>query len=482
MLDVLILGAGVTGCAIARWLTRYQVSVAIADSTADVAMGASRANSAIVHAGYDCKPGSFMAKMNVEGNRLFTSWCEDLSVPLGRCGSLVLAFSQDEMKTVKKLYDDGIANGVPGMRVLSAQETHAMQPGLSGEIVGSLYAATGGITCPYELTQACARAAALNGATFLFDWKATAIERQDGFLTVRNARGEWIDAKFVINAAGVYADEIAAMAGDTSFTIRPRKGEYMLLDRASGANVQRVLFQTPGPMGKGVLVSPTVDGNTFAGPTAADQTDKEDTCVTEEGLGELRRLSRRTMPDFPLNKVITSFAGLRAVASTGDFILGPSEAEPRLLHAAGICSPGLTSAPAIAQFIAQSLEKAGLPLREKASWIRKLPIHKAFRTMDSEERAAAIEENSLHKHIICRCETVTEAEIVEAIRLSPGATTLDGVKRRTRAGMGRCQGGFCSPKVMAILARELHKPMEEITKFGGDSRLLVGTLREEART
>lgn len=479
MLDVLILGAGVTGCAIARELSRYDIAVAVADAADDVAMGASRANSAIVHAGYDCKPGSMMAKMNVEGNRLFDSWCDDLAVPLGRCGSLVLAFSQEDMAHVRKLYDEGIANGVPDMRILSAEETHAQQPGLNPRVAGALYAGTGGITCPYEMTQNCARAAALNGATFHLGWRAASIEKSPDGLTVRNDRGEALTARYVVNAAGVHADEIARMAGDHSFTITPRKGEYMLLDRASGAEVFTVLFQTPGPMGKGVLVAPTVDGNSFAGPTAVDQTDKGDASVSQEGLDQLRRLSRRTMPAFPLNKTITSFAGLRAVADSGDFILGPSGAEPRMMLAAGICSPGLTSAPAIAVHIAASLKDAGLPMAERANWIRRLPRHKAFRNMTDAERAEAIAADPLQAHIVCRCETVTEAEIVAAIRNAPGATTVDGVKRRTRAGMGRCQGGFCSPKVLAILARELNRPMEAITKFGGGSRMLAGKLREE---
>jgi glycerol-3-phosphate dehydrogenase len=479
MLDVLILGAGVTGCAIARWLTRYDISVAVAEATSDVAMGASRANSAIVHAGYDCVPGSMMAKMNVEGNRLFTQWCDDLSVPLGRCGSLVLALSQEDMTHLEQLYAYGVANGVPDLRIITAQEAHDMQSGLSNDVVAALYAGTGGITCPYELTQACARAAAKNGATFHFNWKAVAIERVNEGLLVRNEQGDAMTARYVINAAGVYADDVARMAGDDSFTIEPRKGEYMLLDRASGANVYTVLFQTPSAMGKGVLVSPTVDGNTFAGPTAVNQTDKEDTSVSQEGLDELRRMARRTMPDLPLNKTITSFAGLRAVADTKDFILGSSDAEPRLLNAAGICSPGLTSAPAIAVHMAECLEKAGLVLREKATWVGSLPRHKAFRNMSDEERQAAIAENPLYARIICRCETVTEAEIVDAIHASPGATTIDGVKRRTRAGMGRCQGGFCSPRVLAILARELGVSMEDITKFGGESRMLTGKLRGE---
>ena len=479
MLDVLILGAGITGCAIARVLSRYDLSVAVADAADDVAMGASRANSAIVHAGYDCKPGSAMARMNVEGNRLYDAWCDDLNVPLGRCGSLVLAFSEEEMETVRELYDFGIKNGVPDMRILGAEETHAQQDNLSAEVVGSLYAGTGGITCPYELTQACARAAALNGVAFHLGWRAVSAEKGADCLTIVNDKGERLQARYVVNAAGVYADDVARMVGDDSFAITARRGEYLLLDRASGAQVYTVLFQTPGPMGKGVLVSPTVDGNSFAGPTAVDQDDKEDTSVSQDGIDELRRLSRRTMPSYPIHKTITSFSGLRAVSSTGDFVLGASGAEPRMLHAAGISSPGLTSAPAIAEHIAACLTEAGLPMREKTSYTKRLPRHKAFRNMTDAERAAAIAENPLHARIICRCEMVTEAEIIEAIHRAPGATSIDGVKRRTRAGMGRCQGGFCSPRVMAIIARELNIPMESITKFGGGSSMLVGKLRKE---
>ncbi len=468
MFDVAVIGAGVTGCAIARRLSLSALRVALIDAKEDVAMGASRANSAIVHAGYDCPVGSVEAKMNVQGNAMYTKWCGELGVPLERVGSLVIAFNEDEEAELKKLYQRGVENGVPQMRIISGDEARQMEPTLSGQVTRALFAGTAGITCPYQMTIACAENARDNGCEWIMDAPVSAISREDGALRIV-AGGREIRARVAVNAAGVYADEVARMVGDDSFSIRPRKGEYMLLDR-SAAQVKTVVFQTPSVLGKGVLVSPTVDGNAFAGPTAVDQQDKEDTSVTPRGIEELTRLSLRSVPTLNLRAVITSFAGVRAQPSTGDFILGPSAREPRLIHAAGICSPGLTSAPAIAEEIARMVGQAGLDtaVRPDANPIRK-PIAE-FRHMDAQQRREAIARNPLYGRVICRCETITEAEIVEAIRR--GARSLDGVKRRTRAGMGRCQGGFCGPRVMEILSRELGVSMDKLTKFGGKSYLV----------
>lgn len=348
-----------------------------------------------------------------------------------------------------------------------------MEPSLSKDVTLALHAATGAITCPYEMTIACAENARENGCEWLLNAPVSAIVPGEGGLTI-TAGGRDIEARYVVNAAGLYADAVARMVGDDSFAITPRKGEYLLLDRTAQP-LHTVIFQTPSALGKGVLVSPTVDGNCFAGPTAVDQTDKTDTSVRQEGIDELMRQARRSTPDIDFRKVITAFAGLRAQPKVHDFILRASDACPRMLLAAGICSPGLTSAPAIAEYMAQLLLDAGLTLNEKPDFN---PIRRhipAFRHMTDEQRAEIIAENPLYGRIICRCETITEGEIVEAIRR--GATTVDGVKRRTRAGMGRCQGGFCGPRVMDILARELNLPMEEITKFGRESHMIVGRTR-----
>ncbi|MBQ2954988.1 MAG: FAD-dependent oxidoreductase [Clostridia bacterium] len=473
--DVAVIGAGVVGCAIARQLSRYQLKLALIDAAEDVAMGASRANSAIVHAGYDCPPGSVEARLNVKGNAMYDAWCADLDVPIQRIGSLVIGFDEQDEKVLEELYDRGIKNGVPGMELISGDRAREIEPSLSGEVTKALYAATGAISCPYQMTIACAENAKENGCEWLLGHPVTEMKVVDGVVEITMGE-EKITAKHVVNAAGVFADEVSAMLGDSSFTVSPRKGEYMLLDRTA-TSVKTVIFQTPSKLGKGVLVAPTVDGNMFAGPTAVNQTDKLDTSVSQEGIDQLSALSRKSVPTINLRSVITSFAGVRAQPSTGDFIIQISEVCPQLIQAAGICSPGLTSAPAIAEEVDSLLRKAGAELVEKEDYN---PIRKAipeFRHLSNEERTQLIEKDSRYGRIICRCETITEGEIVEAIRR--GARSLDGVKRRTRAGMGRCQGGFCGPRVMEILSRELGIPMTELTKFGGNSRLLTGVLKED---
>lgn len=481
MYDVLIVGGGVTGCAIARALSRYRLKVAVLDGAADVAMGASRANSAIVHAGYDCEPGSKMARLNVRGNAMFDQLCQELDVPLKRVGSLVLGFSQQDAKSLERLYQNGLANGVPGLRLLSAAETHAMQPGLSDKVLGALYAPTGGITCPYELTCALAKNAMDNGVEFYLGSPVRSIATLADAVEVETEEQVLLRGRYVVNAAGVHADEVSALAGDASFHIRPRKGEYILFDRAVSDFVQMVLFQAPTAMGKGILVAPTVDGNAYIGPTAFNQDDKEDVSVRPEALDELKATAALSVPNLPLNKPITLFAGLRAVADTGDFVIGRSEKNPRLVQAAGICSPGLSSAPAIAEEVVASLAEAGLVLEENPAYSPLRKRKKRFRHMSPQEKAQAIAEDPAYGRIICRCETVPEAEIVEAIREMPGVPSVDAVKRRTRAGMGRCQGGFCMPRVMELIERETNIPMDQITKNGGGSRICVGVTRGEAK-
>lgn len=479
--DVLIIGGGVTGCAIARQLSRFDLKLAVLDGAADVAMGASRANSAIVHAGYDCVPGTKMARLNVRGNELFDALCRELNVPLKRTGSLVLAFSEQDMQAVQRLYDYGVKNKVPGVRILSAQEAHAMQKGLNPAVCGALYAPTGGITCPYELTCALAKNAMDNGVDFFLGSPVVKINTLDDELEVETANGVLLRSRYVVNAAGLYADEVSAMAGDNSVHIHARKGEYILFDRAVSDFVQMVLFQAPTAKGKGVLVSPTVDDNAFIGPTAVDQDDKEDTSVRPEAIDELKNTASLSMPELPMGRPITLFAGLRAIAEGGDFIIERSKANPRLIQAAGISSPGLSSAPAIAEEVQKILAGCGVELIEKPDYNPVRPHKKRFRHMSAQERAEAIRENPAYGRIICRCETVPEAEIVEAIREMPGIPSVDAIKRRTRAGMGRCQGGFCMPRVMELIEREKGIPMEQITKNGGASRICVGSTRGEGQ-
>lgn len=473
--DVLIIGAGVTGCAIARELSHTGLKIALSDACDDVAMGASRANSAIVHAGYDCVPGTLMAKLNVRGNEMFDDVCESLNVPLLRVGSFVIAFGEEDEKELNNLLERGSANGVPGLEIISGERAREMEPKLSDDVTAALWAPTAGITCPYELTIAMSENARANGADILLRKRAAAIDYANDEFTVKFEDGASVSAKYVVNAAGVYADEVARLIGDDSFTISPRKGEYMLLDKQALC-VGTVIFQTPSKLGKGVLVSPTVDGNIFAGPTAQDKVEKNDTQTTPEGLAELKKFSLKSVPTLNLRQVITSFAGVRAQPSTGDFIIRPSDKNARFIHAAGICSPGLSSAPAIAEYVRGLIKEAGADTAERADAIYVREHAKPFRQMDADERAEAYKRNPLYGRIICRCETVTEAEIVDAIHR--GATTVDGVKRRTRAGMGRCQGGFCAPRVMEILSRELGVPTESLTKFGGKSYMVAGKLGE----
>lgn len=473
--DVLIIGAGVTGCAIARELSHTGLKIALSDACDDVAMGASRANSAIVHAGYDCVPGTLMAKLNVHGNEMFDDVCESLNVPLLRVGSFVIAFGEEDEKELNNLLERGRANGVPGLEIIPGERAREMEPKLSDDVTAALWAPTAGITCPYELTIAMSENARANGADILLRKRAAAIDYANDEFTVKFEDGTSVSAKYVVNAAGVYADEVARLIGDDSFTISPRKGEYMLLDKQALC-VGTVIFQTPSKLGKGVLVSPTVDGNIFAGPTAQDKVEKNDTQTTPEGLAELKKFSLKSVPTLNLRQVITSFAGVRAQPSTGDFIIRPSDKNARFIHAAGICSPGLSSAPAIAEYVRGLIKEAGADTAERADAIYVREHAKPFRQMDAEERAEAYKRNPLYGRIICRCETVTEAEIVDAIHR--GATTVDGVKRRTRAGMGRCQGGFCAPRVMEILSRELGVPTESLTKFGGKSYMVAGKLGE----
>jgi len=485
--DVLIVGGGVVGCAVARVLSRSRLDVLLCEACADVSMGASRANSAVVHAGYDAKPGTLMARYNALGNALYTDWCRDLDVPLVRCGSLVIAFGAEDEAKLDTLFAYGRENGVPGLALLSGEAAREREPALNPDVTRALWAPTGGVTSPYQMTIACWENAVANGLDTLLSAPVTAIAPGDApdapfTVAVRGLDAPInIKARLIVNAAGVRADDIARMVGDDSFTILPRKGEYLLLDREAN-NLTRVVFQTPSRLGKGILVSPTADGPAFVGPTALDVEDKDDTSTTRDAQDILRSFAPRSVPGLDLRMGITQFAGVRAVADTGDFVIRPSAKHPRFLHAAGICSPGLTAAPAIAEAVAGKgglVERAGLALEDDPAYDPKRPDTPSFRCLDDAARAALIARDPAWGRVVCRCETVSEAEIVSAIRR--GGRTLDGVKRRTRAGMGRCQGGFCAPRVMALIHRETGIPMERLTKNGGASRLLAGALREEAR-
>ena len=476
--DVAVIGAGVVGAMMARTLARYELKVCILEKECDVAMGATRANSAIVHAGFDAHEGSLKAKLNVQGSEMFEQITKELGVKYIRNGSLVVGFNDDDRAVLEDLKKRGIANGVKGLRIVEKEELHRMEPGLSENITMALWAPTGAITCPYELTIAAVGNAMDNGVELKLNYGVTSIEKkEDGF--VLSDGNEEIEAKYVINCAGVYSDEVARMVGDDSFTVHPRRGEYILLDKEVGNIVKSTIFRTPTKMGKGILISPTVDGNLITGPTATDQTDKEDKDTTDEGLSFIMKQATEDSPLVRYNRSITSFSGLRAVGSTGDFIITSPVAG--FINAAGIESPGLSSAPAIALYILDMLKAQGMELVEKEDFN---PVRKSmtwFRDASIEEKNEAIRKDPAFGRVICRCETVTEGEILEAIRTNPKATDLDGVKRRTRAQMGRCQGGFCSPYVVELLAKELNIPYEAVTKFGKGSYINIGRTKEEEK-
>ena len=475
MYDIAVIGGGVVGGMIARTLSSYQLKICILEKAHDVAMGASAANSAIVHAGFDAAEGSLKAKLNVRGSDMMAEVCRELGVKYQNNGSLVIGFNEDDRATVEALCRRGIANGVKGIRVIEREELCALEPNISKDAICALYAPTGSIVCPYELTIASIGNAMDNGADLCLDFEVTDIRDEGDHFTVFSAC-EQIKTRYVVNAAGLFSDAIARMVGDESFTVHARRGEYILLDRECGSLVRHTIFRTPSKMGKGILVSPTVDGNLITGPTSVDINDKSDRSTTADGLSLVMKQTLENVDGVPFGKSITSFCGLRAVGSTGDFIINMPRA--RFVNVAGIESPGLSSAPAIAEYVVGLLADSGLVLEKNPDFDPHREAAHAFREGTIEEKNEMIKKDPAYGHIICRCEGVSEGEILRAIRQNPRPRDLDGVKRRTRAQMGRCQGGFCSPYIVELLANEMNIPYENVTKFGGGSRINVGKTKE----
>lgn len=474
MKDVIIIGGGVVGCSVARELSRFDADILLLERGNDVSVGTSKANSGIVHGGYDAKPGTLKAKFNVAGNAMFDALARELDFPFKRNGSMVLCFDKADIGKLLELKEQGVKNGVQGLYVLEGYEAvKAMEPYVSENVVAALVVPNGGIVSPYEMTIAYAENAATNGVEFRFGSEVTAIDRIDGGLQVTCADGFTAQAKYVVNAAGVYADVINNMISPDKMHITARKGDYELLDKTCGYMASHTLFQMPTKMGKGVLVTPTCHGNILVGPTATDVTDKDDVATTPEELASAFDRALLTMPSLNRRNIITQFSGLRAHLDTDDFVIGESAAVKGLYNVAGIESPGLSSAPAIAVHVAEEIAQK-LSLGKNANFVAKRKGIPHFATLSDEERQKLVAENPLYGRIVCRCETVTEGEIIEAIRRKPGAVDMDGVKRRTRQGMGRCQAGFCTPRVMEILSRELGVPMTEVTKRGGNSQFVIG--------
>lgn len=467
--DVVVIGGGIVGTAVLRELSKYDLKCILVEKEPDLAMGTTKANSAILHAGFDAPTGSLKAITNVRGNQLYHELEKDLDLDIKWTGSMVAATTDEEMATLQELLERGKANGVEGLKILSHEEVLQKEKNLTA-VKGALWAPSAGVCWPFGAALAFAKCAVQNGAEVIRDCRVLGFIKEDGRLTgVETSKGV-IKTKYVVNAAGVYADEIAKLAGDNSFTITPRKGEYILFDKtACSSLVYGVVFPTPTKKSKGILVCTTTHGNTFIGPNAQDMEDKDDHAVTTDGMNEIIASARKLIPNLPMGAAITEFAGLRAVSSTGDFIIGASSV-PGLYNAAGMQSPGLTAAPAVAEMLAAAIVK-DCGAAAKTDFKAVLPKKAVFNRMNWDQQAALIKENHLYGRVICRCETVTEAEIVEAIHEPCGARTVDGVKRRTRAGMGRCQGGFCGPRVTQILARELNIPVPKVLKERADSHM-----------
>lgn len=475
MYDIIVIGGGVIGGCILRELSKYNLRPCMLEKEDDVATGQSRANSGIVHAGFDAQEGTLKAKFNVEGNKMMSAYCKELGVKYENNGSLVLAFSDDDIETLGKLKARGERNGVDGLQILTAEELRTLELNISERALGALYAPTGGIVCPYGLTIASIGNAIDNGADLKTNFCVTAIAKnRDGSFKVTAADGREAEAKILVNCAGLGSGRIASLLGDDSVKVFPRKGEYILLDRESGGYVRHTVFTAPTRLGKGVLVSQTVDGNIIVGPTAEE---KDGTETSAAGLETVIQKAKEIYPELPLYNTITSFAGVRAYSAGHDFIIEESNAVKGLVNVAGIESPGLTSAPAIAKYVAEEIVGKMLPLSANESFNGTRTPEHFFKELSVEEKNALIKKEPAYGKIVCRCEQITEGEILRAVRENPPARSVDAVKRRTRAGMGRCQGGFCQPHVAEILSRELHIPFEEVTKSGKGSELVLGVTK-----
>lgn len=475
MYDVVIVGGGVIGAAAAYELSKYKLSVLLIDKENDIACQTSKANSGIVHAGYDPKNGTLMARLNVEGARLIKELASKLSVPYRQTGSLVLGFNDDDDKTIAELYENGIKNGVEGLEILSNEQVKRLEPNVNEKVTTALYAATAAVVSPWELALALAETAVKNGVEYKFDTELTAITSKDGGYILSTSNGE-IKCQCVVNAAGVFADKVAKMIGNNDFSIVPSKGEYYLLDKTAAGLVERVIFQCPGKNGKGVLVAPTAHGNIIVGPNS-QPCDREDYSTDSEGMKTVRELAALSVPTISFRENIRNFAGVRANSDYDDFYIKEDKEKKHIFHLAGIKSPGLSSAPAIACYLVELMKNSGLELVKKESFVDSRKRIE-FKQLDHEKRAELVADNPDYGKIICRCETVTEGEIKAALASVIPPRTIDGVKRRCGTGMGRCQGGFCSPKIHRILAEHYQLPMEEIVMDRNNSVILFSRTKQ----
>lgn len=474
--DVAVIGAGVSGAATAWTLSRYDLRTVVLEKEADACFGVSKANSGIVHAGFHHDLTSLKSRLEVRGNLMFERLQFELGFPFRRNGILVVAFSHEEMEVARRLYEQGVANGVPGMELCGRERMLALEPKLNPDVTGGLYAPTGGTIEPYRFVFSLLEAAQRNGTAFKPLFKVTAARRDGDLWLIRNPEGTEIAARYVVNAAGLWADDISRVFGGEVFAIHPRKGEEYLLDRNSKAYTRHVLFPVPTRSSKGMLVIPTVEGTTMVGPTAEAIEDKNDVGTTADNLQRIFTSAAHMVSGISSRDIITAFAGLRPAMDGDDFYIDISAQAPGLIQVAGIQSPGLTASPAIGEYVKDLLKKAGLKLVERDEIKDPAPPLRAVRKESPEGVEKLHADDPSWGNIVCRCESISEAEIVIAIRR--GHTTVDGIKFYTRAGMGRCQGGFCSYKILKLIARETGVPIEEITKRGPGSRIVTGRLSE----
>lgn len=473
MYDAIIIGGGVTGTSIAYQLSKKEGKFLLIEKNEDVCTETSKANSGICHGGYDAHPGTMKAKMNVRGNHMMADEAKKLSFPYKQIGTFVLCHDEKDYPKLKELYDQGIENGVGGMEILNGDEVRKMEPNVSEDVCYALYCKEAGIVDPFLMNIAFAEVSNINGCDYKFNEKVIETNSKDGYWEVVTEKSTY-ETKTVINAAGLYSDEIHNKVSDEKFEIRARRGEYLLLDKDTKGFVNHVMFNLPSDKGKGILVSPTIDDNTLVGPTSDFVDDKGDFRTTREHLEEVIEKSNDTVVNVPVRMVITSFSGNRAHEKGGDFIL--KESLDGFFDCIGIESPGLTSAPAIGDYMAKLVsDKLKLPENKDFTYDRK-PIPKTSE-LSIEEHDELIKKDKSYGKIICRCEKVTEGEIVAAINRPLGARTVDGVKRRVRATAGRCQGGFCLPRVMEILARELGENYDDIVKNSKNSYYIKGHVK-----
>jgi glycerol-3-phosphate dehydrogenase len=474
-IDVLIVGAGAVGVAVARELCRYRMDVLVVDRLNDVGGDASKSNSAIIHTGFDAEPGTVESAMVVHGNPMFDKLCSDLDIPFKRCGALLVATTEEEEQQLPHIMDKAAKNYVYDVEYMSTEQILRREPKVTPDARGGLYIPRESIIDPFLLVTAQAENAATNGVEFLTACEIGHIRREEGSFVADSSRGE-IRARYVINAAGLSGDVVSRFLGIDDFTTHPRRGQFHVIDREAPLDIQHIVLPVPTKLTKGKLLTPSVHGNWLIGPTAEELDDRHAHQTTSDGLAEVILGVKKLVPSVDPRHVITQYAGLRAVREPGGYHLRVFPQIPGYVELSGIRSTGVSGSLAIARHAVRRLKESGLET-EAAEFIETRKAIPPFRDLDNTERARLIKEDSRYGRVVCRCETVTEAEIVQAVLRTPGARDLDGIKRRVRAGLGRCQGGFCGTRLPMILADLLGIPVEQVTKKGPGSELLVGTTR-----